>query len=351
MKSPSPDLPRVPLTVSLTVSIILLAVSHAVIPDLTAAETARRLLWPLIRLLGMITVGLVAGQIIEATGWVHQLAVVARPAFRFGRLGDHCGAAFTTAFFSGTAANAMLLEFYRQGHIDRRRLFMANLLAQFPAYFLHLPTTLFVVLSLTGRAGILYFGLTFAALVARCAALLAYGRLFLPAESQTPPITGASPAPNVRKDWTQIRSGVARRLPRRLAMVAVWVVPVYIGVFLLHRLGLFEVAQDLVAETFLTRLVPVESLSMVVLGFMAEFTSGFAAAGALMEAGVLSVKQTALALLIGNVIAFPIRALRHQLPHYMGIFTPRLGAALLLAGQGYRILSLMLAGALYAAAG
>ena len=322
------------------------------IPELTVAETARRLLWPLARLMVVIAAGLLAGQVIEASGWVHRLAVAARPLFSYGRLGDHCGAAFTTAFFSGTAANAMLLEFYRQGHIDRRRLFLTNLLAQFPAYFLHLPTTLFIVLSLTGRAGIVYFLLTFAALVLRCAALLVCGRFFLPAppDGDLPGATQKTPR-SEKKDWSWIRAEVARRLPGRLTMVAVWVVPIYIAVYLLNRLGLFQTAQDLLTGTLMTRLVPVESLSVVVLGFVAEFTSGFAAAGALMEAGVLSLKQTTLALLIGNVVAFPIRALRHQLPHYMGIFSPRLGAALLLAGQAYRITSLVLIAALYALIG
>jgi len=83
------------------------------------------------------------------------------------------------------------------------------------------------------------------------------------------------------------------------------------------------------------------------LSFTAEFASGFAAAGALMDAGVLTTQQTVLALLIGNMVAFPVRALRHQLPRYMGIYSPKMGAQLLLMGQGFRLLSLIVVGALY----
>jgi hypothetical protein len=54
-----------------------------------------------------------------------------------------------------------------------------------------------------------------------------------------------------------------------------------------------------------------------------------------------------IALLLGNIIAFPIRALRHQLPRYMGIFSPKMGLQLLLSGQVFRILSLVLMGTLY----
>jgi hypothetical protein len=92
---------------------------------------------------------------------------------------------------------------------------------------------------------------------------------------------------------------------------------------------------------------PVEFLSLVVLSFAAEFTSGFAAAGALLQQGVLNTKQAVLALLIGNVVAFPIRALRHQLQRLMGIFTPKLGLQILLLGQGFRITSLVLVGTTY----
>ena len=87
--------------------------------------------------------------------------------------------------------------------------------------------------------------------------------------------------------------------------------------------------------------------SFVILSFAAEFTSGFAAAGALLNAGMLTVKQTVLALLTGNIVAFPIRAIRHQLPRYIGIFSPKMGTQILLLGQGFRILSLMVVGAIY----
>ncbi len=54
-----------------------------------------------------------------------------------------------------------------------------------------------------------------------------------------------------------------------------------------------------------------------------------------------------LILLIGNIVAFPIRALRHQLPRYVGIFSTRMGLQILLMGQGVRILSLAVVGMVY----
>jgi hypothetical protein len=51
--------------------------------------------------------------------------------------------------------------------------------------------------------------------------------------------------------------------------------------------------------------------------------------------------------LIGNVLAFPIRALRHQLPRYIGIFSPKMGTQLLLMGQGFRVSSIIIMGVIY----
>ncbi len=66
------------------------------------------------------------------------------------------------------------------------------------------------------------------------------------------------------------------------------------------------------------------------------------AAFALLEQGVISVEETVLALIAGNIIAFPVRTLRHQLPRYMGIFQPEMGLKILFLGQFFRVASLVL---------
>lgn len=322
-----------------------LAAGSAFVGGLDFHAVARGLLVPILQLMAVIAAGLIVGQAIEATGWTRRVAVLALPLFRFGRLGEPCAAAFTAAFVSGVAANAMLLDFWKSGRIDRRRLFLANFVNQFPAYFLHLPTTFFVVASMTGAAGLWYFGLTFLAAAGRTFLLLLYGRLRLPREAGGAggPEAAGGPAPRRQAAWRAVRE----RFPARLVRIGVFVVPVYTAVFLLNRLGFFEAMRDLLARAVVAAFVPMEALSIVVLSFVAEFTSGFAAAGALMDSGVITTPQAVLALLVGNVLAFPIRALRHQLPHYMGIFDPRTGLELLLLGQLLRVASIAAAGALY----
>ncbi len=336
------------LIISLAITLLMLLFGGAAIEELGISKVFSGLLLPLLRLLLFIAMGLLAGQIIEAGGWTRSIAVIARPLFRFSHLGNRPSAAFTTAFFSGTAANAMLLEFYEDGKITKKELFLSNFVNQFPAFFLHLPTTTFIVLPLTGFAGGLYLLITFVAALIRTCAFLLYGHFTLPPKTD-PGDSGKDdqPRPKKRPPFKEILKQVKNRFPARFTSVALMVIPIYTFVFLINSAGFFTWAQNRLADTVALRFMPVEALSMVVISFAAEFTSGFAAAGALLEAGVLTTRQTVAALLIGNIIAFPVRAIRHQLPRYMGIFSPKMGTQILLLGQIFRVSSLILTGIIY----
>jgi hypothetical protein len=334
-----------PLCIALVVSLVMLLVGTYAVGGVTAATVFRRMLAPLGRLLLVIGVGLAVGQLIEAAGWTKRVGILGEPLFRFARLGPRCSASFTAAFFSGAAANAMLYDYWKEKKITRYQLILTNLANQFPAFLLHLPTTVFIVLPLTGWAGAFYFIVTFIAALVRLLLILLLGHKKPAVAPHT--LRRVDDEANYRKEKAPLWPTLKQKLPRRLMDVATYVVPIYVAVFLLNSAGLFEWTRQWLTQWMVTRVVPVEALSLVVLSFAAEFTSGFAAAGALLKEGVLTTKEAVLALLIGNVVAFPIRALRHQLPRLMGIFAPRLGLQLLFLGQGYRIASLIVVGAAY----
>lgn len=326
---------------------VMLILAGVLIESLSAGIMVRRLLWPLSRLMFFIVIGLVVGQAIEALGWIRHFAKVAGPFFRFSKLGEPCSAAFTAAFVSGVASNAMLYGFYKDRIITKHQLFLANFVNHFPAYFLHLPTTFFIVVPLTGRAGLIYFILTFTALVLRTSLLFVYGHFAISSPSVVHEVNTDDVKAPLSKDIGTIVTGIKRKLPARLTNIAVYVIPIYILVFIVNQVGMFEAVNRFLSKYIVTTFMPMESLSVVVLGFTAEFTTGFATAGALLNEGILTIKQTALALLIGNIVAFPIRALRHQLPRYVGIFSPKMGLQILLTGQGLRVSSLILVGIVY----
>ena len=117
---------------------------------------------------------------------------------------------------------------------------------------------------------------------------------------------------------------------------------------MLNDWGFFKWLRDAAASHVSLGFLPMEAASVVIFSVATEFTSGIAAAGAFLQAGALTVPQTVLALVLGNIVATPVRALRHQLPTNVGIFSPKLGTELLLWSQGLRLLSLLLVAVPYA---
>ena len=302
----------------------------------------KRLVKPLLRMTLLISLGLFAGQIIEASGWTGRLSAIVRPLMRWGHLPDGSGASFTTAFVSGTAAQAMLVTFHEEGKLTRKEVILTSLLNGLPAYFLHLPTTFFIILPLAGQAGLLYLVLTLLATLLRTAGLVTYSRFSLPPR----PVEMADEK-KTKKDWQALIQDTWQKFVKRLKRIMLLVVPVYLVVMLVSQLGFFIWLRLQLAGGITSTVVPIESMSVVIFSLVAEFTSGFAAAGALLEAGTLTIRETVIALLLGNVIATPVRALRHQLPYYMGIFQPKLGGLLIALGQTLRVISVIIVGAGY----
>jgi hypothetical protein len=302
----------------------------------------KRLIKPLLRITLFISLGLFVGQLIEASGWTGRLSAMVRPLMRWGHLSDSSGASFTTAFVSGTAAQAMLVTFQEEGKLSRKEVILTSLLNGLPAYFLHLPTTFFIILPLAGQAGLLYLVLTLMATLLRTAGLVAYSRMSLP-----PRMLEMAGQERERTQWKALFLDTWQKFLKRLKRIMLLVVPVYLVVMLISQLGFFAWLRLKLAGGITTTLVPVESMSVVIFSLVAEFTSGFAAAGALLDAGALTIRETVIALLLGNVVATPVRALRHQLPYYMGIFRPKLGVLLIVLGQTLRVISVIIVGAGY----
>ncbi|GAB6887593.1 nucleoside recognition domain-containing protein [Desulfothermus okinawensis JCM 13304] len=307
----------------------------------------KKVLFPLVRMLFFISIGLVIGEIIEATGWTRYLAVIAKPLFKFAHLDERCAATFTVAFFSGVGANTMLYNFYKNGKIDKKEVILTNIMNQLPAFFLHLPSTIFIIIPLTGKAGIVYLVLVFTAIILRIFLLSLFGHFFLEEEESSIQLDNKEIIQKTFKHKQDIPRRILKKVPKRILHIVKFVFPIFLGVFLLKQLGVFDGLRDIIASTLIGKIMPVESLSMVVLSFIADYTSGFVTAGALLSQHVLTFKQGVIAILLGNIIAIPMRALRHQLPRFLGIFSPGLGTQVLVIGQLTRAISLIVVGTIY----
>jgi hypothetical protein len=314
---------------------------------LSAAVLWDGLAVPLAHLLVSVSIGLFVGTLIEALHWTRAVAKVAQPLVRLGRLKDVAGASFSLAFFSGAAANTMLAEAYEKGEISRREVMLSNLFNSLPTYFLHLPTLFFIAAPFIGPAAALYVGLTIGAALLRTLGIVLLGRLTLPPLPEGCVVCLLAEDP--KWDWRAALDKTWKRFKRRLPRMVYYTVPIYVAFFFLKRWGAFDALEAAMAEhvSFLAWLPP-QAMSIVVFHMAAETTAGYAAAGALVQTGGLTIKELVLALLVGNILSSPVRAVRHQFPYYAGIFKPALALKLIISNQSLRALSIALVTLAYA---
>lgn len=308
------------------------------------AEIWSQLLWPLTRILFFVSLGLVIANLIESLKWTNHLALLARPLIRLGNLSAITGASFSMAFVSGVSANTMLAEAHDQGKLQRKEMFLANLFNSLPRYFLHLPTVFFLTVPLIKGAAIIYVGITFLASLLQTLVVVAVSRVLL----AKPDIPVRFEERDTSK--TTLRAALEKslkRLKKRMKKIALFMVPVYILFFLLSRFGFFDQLEEVFASAWFLSWLPPQSLGIIILHVTAEFSAGLAAASVLLANNSLEIRDVVLALLAGNILAAPIRALRHQLPYYMGIFPPRLAMELVAMSQVVRAASVIIIGFCY----
>ena len=300
------------------------------------------LLWPLLRLLLGLAFGLLVANVLEALHWTRGLARLAAPLARAAHMPPVAGAAFALAFVSPASANALLSGRRDAGELSSGELMLANLFNSLPAYLVHTPTIFLLTWPVLGLPAAVYVGLTLLAAVARTAFTVLLGRLLLPAPGkgdtipapETEPVR-SRPASALERAWRRFR----RRLPRLVGFT----VPVYILMYALQRLGAFAALEAWLAGhmDWLAFLKP-QAVGIIVLHFAAELGAALGAAGSLLEAGGLSARDVVLALLVGNILSTPVRAIRHQFPAYAGFFRPAEALRLILANQGLRAASMAL---------
>lgn len=309
-------------------------------------EIWHTLLFPLMKLVALVSVGLFVGNLIEALHWTRFVARLAQPLARIGRLCDISAASFSVAFVSGVTANTMLAEAYDQGRLSRRELILSNLFNSVPTYFLHLPSMVFITAPILKSASLVYLAITVGSAVLRTLCILAVGRLLLRGMDRCHAVDMPQDVPMtwrgvVDKTWTRFR--------RRIRKIISITVPIYLAVHVMHKFGLFTLAEQFLARHLdgLPWLHP-KAMGIIVFQLAAEFSAGMAAAGALLDSGSMSVRDVVIALVVGNVLSSPMRAFRHQFPYYAGIYKPLLAMELIACSQSFRVASLVVcAGAYY----
>lgn len=288
---------------------------------------------PLFRISLFVALGLVVAQLIENLSWTRRVTQVSAPITRLAHFSSQSTAAFSLAFVSGVSANSLLAEAYAEGKIEKKELVLANLLNSLPRFFLHLPTVFFLTLPFIKGAAFTYVGLTFLAAFAQTLLVIIIGRLSL-SKSDSSATEQKQQKP---VQWKSLGTKIMKRLRRRMKKLLLFMVPIYFVFFSLNHYGILSSMEKALIDSgwFLSWLPP-QSIGIILLHVTAEFSAGLAAASVLLHNNSLSPEQIVMALLVGNLLATPVRALRHQFPYYTGIYSIKLALELIFLSQAVR---------------
>ena len=296
---------------------------------------------PLLRLLFGLSIGLLLANLLEALNWTVLLAKFCRPFARTAHLGTSSQAAFTMAFLSPAAANALLSEKHSQGFLSTKELVLSNLFNSLPAYFVHTPSIFFLMWPVLGFCAVTYVGLSLLAALLRTLCMFFVCRALLPA--QDPIEETVSDSVSQPSSFASALKKAYLRLKRRLPRLLLYSIPIYILMYILQKEGFFTEMQGWLSQkAFWTNLLSPQAAGIIVLHFLAELGSALGAAASLLSTGGMTESDVVLALLIGNILSTPLRAVRHQLPSYAGFFSPGLGLRLIIMNQTLRALSMCL---------
>lgn len=305
-------------------------------------------LWPLFRLLVGLAFGLLLANLLEALRWTNQLATLTRPLSRIAHLGPVASSAFALAFVSPAAANGLLSENYEKGSLSMRELMLANLFNSLPAYLSHTPTIFLLTWPVLGNAAAIYVGITLLAAILRTVFTIFLGRLLLTLDMFSPQKKVSAAAGPFAKRLKDAMLKAWQRFKKRMPKLVLFTVPVYIFIYAGQECGFFQAAEAFMAGRldWLVFLKP-QVMGIIVMQLVAETGATLGAASAALAGGYLNPRDVVIAMLVGNVLATPLRAIRHQLPAYAGFYRPTIALKLILVNQALRAASMALMILLY----
>ena len=151
-----------------------------------------------------------------------------------------------------------------------------------------------------------------------------------------------------KRSWKKAVELTLARFKKRIAKLLLFTIPIYCLFFAMQQAGWFTLAEQWLADhagvfSFLNP----RAIGIIAMYLLAESGAAMSAAASLAASGALADHEVIMALLVGNIISTPMRALRHQLPSYAGFFTPVLALHLVLMNQLFRATSLIVVAALY----
>lgn len=238
-------------------------------------------------------------------GLMQKIATKIQPMLKRLNLSSITIASIATCFVSPTAAYSMLSQALKENEIDEREVIAASFLNSFPSMFSHLYAFFIpFVIPVLGFAGIVYSVTRFAVAIVKSV----IGYLIALKWKKNDVVEEIK----IEKREVNPLRATADNLKRIVPLMFI----TFFLVDLLSRYGVFNKFESLLS--FITFFDP-NVITLATIEFFNVRAAVVFAAG-LLETGRINVKWAVVGLLLGNVISFSTRSIKHSLPMHLSLF-------------------------------
>ena len=288
------------------------------------------------RIVPVIAIGILATSFAVNIGLMKKFDMLIKPLSSKANISTLSALSVVTCTFSTTAGYSMLSDGLNEKMISEREVIATTVISSFPSILSHLFTFFIpVVIPILGlTTGSIYVCMVgFAAFLKTCFGIF-LARLWLKNNdfSAKPQLsTNHDPAP-----VGDNRSALNKSAKSTYKMLKRIVPTMFVTLFLVSvavELNLFDSFSTILGP--LTNILGLES--EVVLISATEIVNTYAGmilAGSLLGEGLISTKGVLIALLLGTVVSFSARFVKHSLPLHVSLFGPKLGSKTVAVNAG-----------------
>jgi len=274
--------------------------------------------------LGLL-IGIFIAELLIEKGIINKFSPVGKPFVKLSNLPEECALAFATAFLNTRAGNAMLIDFYREGKIGKKELYIASLMNAFPAMVRHWNSLIPVLLATLGTLGLLYFGILVLIGFIQTTVFAFAGKLLIKSPKQIKDVQRHTK--NSQEPFEKVlRKALAKTKKHSIPILKTIALATYITALLIAA-GFFEYLTSLVKDFAAFLPLSPEEIS-VALSAMASSIAAYTLGANLLKAGLISEKALIRSLLLGSVLA-NITFLRVSIPYYVGLYGPKDGTKIM----------------------
>jgi hypothetical protein len=257
------------------------------------------------------------------TGVMRKLSNLLSPILRKLRINPLSISSTLACFFSPTVGYSILAEGLKENKINEKEIIGTSLANSFPSVLSHTFTFFIpVVVPILGWTGVLYVLIRLG--VALTKTIIGFSYLSIISKNysfELPDIDKLNKKENAKKSFKSTLRFAKRLIPIMFFMMML--------VIYLSKVGFFDYVERFVKPiTNLLNLNP--NVGILALTEIMNVQAAIVMAGGFLNEGVLSSKEVLIGLIIGNVLTFSSRYVKHSLPLHVSLFGAKLGTKIVM---------------------